>query len=326
MQFSILIPAYNARETLRRCVESVLANDCSDCEILLVDDGSTDGQTPGLCDALAAGHPGLVRAVHRPNGGVGAARNTCLEEAQGDYLLFIDSDDYVAPNCLARIREEIQKTHADIYSIDCYSNPTGGNFYPQGNTKSFPAEPFTLAEQPTFLLSMLAPWANIWSRELFVRGGLHFPERVWYEDLRTMPKLFALARSIVALPDCLYYYVYQPGSIMRNTNADRNQEILLAFQDLLHWFRSQGLWEQYRDVLCRLCIDHMYLAASVRVLLVDPQHPLLEEFAAYLAREFPDYRQNPYLSQLPRARKLAFHLLERRRYRLLRFLFRMKNR
>ena len=113
---------------------------------------------------------------------------------------------------------------------------------------------------------------------------------------------------------------------MRAGNVARNREILDAFDDLLSWFQRQGLLKQYHAILCCLCIDHVYLAASVRVLTEAPRHPLLGEFQRYLEHHFPDYRSNLYLAHLSRSRKLVFRLLEGRHYRLLRFLFRTKGR
>ena len=81
----------------------------------MVDDGSTDGKSDALCDEYAAKYPELVRVIHQPNGGLGAARNTGMEDAKGEYLFFIDSDDWIADNTLSRLTEEIGKTHADMY-------------------------------------------------------------------------------------------------------------------------------------------------------------------------------------------------------------------
>ena len=98
MKFSVIIPVYNGWEYLREGVDSVLGQTGADFEILLVDDGSTDGESGEICDRYAAAHPERIRAIHKPNGGVGEARNVGIEAAQGEYLIFIDSDDYIAPN------------------------------------------------------------------------------------------------------------------------------------------------------------------------------------------------------------------------------------
>ena len=113
-QFSIIIPVYRVEEYLEKCVDSILAQTCQDFELLLIDDGSPDG-SGAICDRYAASHPNQVCALHQPNGGAGAARNRGIELAQGDYLLFVDGDDWLAPNLLEDLSASIAATPADLY-------------------------------------------------------------------------------------------------------------------------------------------------------------------------------------------------------------------
>lgn len=325
MLLSVVIPVYNTKAYLPGCLDSVLAGDCSDCEILLVDDGSTDGATPQLCDTLAARHAPLVRVIHQPNQGLGGARNTGLEAARGEYLFFPDSDDKVTPEALSVLKSAIRDTHADIIAFDFCSDDGEGHLTPMQSSYCYPDGAFRLEAHPEFLLSQPSACFRIWKRKLFMDSGIRYPGRVWYEDLRTSMKLFALAESIVTLRTPLYHYLQRPGSIMRSANVERNQEIIEAFEDLRTWYQDNGLWNRYNDILCRLCIDHLYLAASVRVLQANVHHPLLQAFSQYLRKTFPDYRKNPFLSQLPPLRKLVFRLLEGRHYKALSVLFRFRN-
>lgn len=323
MRFSIVIPVYNVQEYLQACINSVLANDCADAEILLVDDGSTDGVCPGLCDENAARHPDLIRVIHQENRGLGGARNTGLEAARGEYLFFVDSDDTIAPESLRVLSRAIDATHADVYSFSMYSHDGAGH-----KTLIQPSQVyegvFSLRQRQEFLTSLPAAWARIWRRDLFLSTGIRYPSRVWYEDIRTSTKLFAAADAIVTLPEPLYYYLARPGSIMRSGNVSRNREILDAFDDVLGWFREQKLFDSYENELCRLAVDHILLAATVRVARIDPKSPLLGEFTAYIQSNFPHYRENPYLRQLPRRHKLVLFLVERQWFGLLRRLFQLK--
>ena len=324
MRFSLIVPVYNVADYLQGCIDSILANDCSDCELILVDDGSTDGRCPDICDENAARHPELIRVIHQANQGLGGARNTGLEAARGEYVFFVDSDDTIAPESLQVLREAVERTHAEICSFNLRTHDGQGSGETVEISRQYDA-PFTLAEHPEFLLSLPAAWARIWKRELFLRTGIRYPSRVWYEDIRTSTKLFAVADSIVTLPQTLYYYLARPGSIMRSSNVGRNREILEAFDDVLAWFRAQGLFETYRQELCRLAVDHILIAATVRVARMDPHSALLGEFSSFVDANFPDYRRNPYLKQLPRKHKLVLRLAEGKHFSLLRLLFRLKD-
>ena len=322
MRFSVIVPVYNVEEYLQGCIDSILANDCSECEIILVDDGSTDGVCPGLCDENAARHPEKIRVIHQENRGLGGARNTGLEAAKGEYVLFVDSDDTLSPDTLRILSGQVDKTHADIYSFNLYSHDG------KGNGRVIEPAPvhdgvFTLLDNPEFLFALPAAWARLWRRDLFVNTGIRYPARVWYEDIRTTTKLFASASSIVTLPDALYYYLARPGSIMRSSDVSRSREILDAFDDILQWFTERGILEQYREQLCRLAIDHIRLAATVRVIRGDDHSPLIKEFLHYMYAKFPQWKQNRYIAELPLKHRILLWLMDKKQYFLIKLLFKV---
>ncbi len=189
MVLSIVIPVYNTANYLR-AASSVLAGDWADCEILLVDDGSTDGISPGLCDRLSEAHPGLVRVIHQENLGLGGARNSGLEAARGEYLFFLDSDDTIPPHALTTLKEAIRKTGAEIIAFQFLTDDGEGHRTPTAQTPFSWILPSPPGKKPEFLLSIPSACCRIWRRSLFFSSGIRFPSRVWYEDLRTTVKLF----------------------------------------------------------------------------------------------------------------------------------------
>lgn len=324
MLISIVVPVYNVKEYLEGCVDSIVDKSISDYEIILVDDGSTDGESGELCDKLAQKYPDVVRVVHQDNMGLGGARNTGIKEAKGEYLCFIDSDDKVVPGTLKLLVEKLKENTPDVLSFNLSTDDGEGNIAPVNSNYFNEDTPFNLSDRPEYLLSLPNACTRVWRKKLFTDNDIVFPPRVWYEDIRTTTKLFAVAESIVTIKDSLYLYLQRGDSIMHSSKLDKNKEIIDAFEDVISWYKEKGLFEKYRNVLCRLCIDHVYLAASVRILRVDARHPLLKELYSYLVKEFPDYKKNPYLTELSGARKLAYKLLEIKQYRVLSLLFRLR--
>lgn len=323
MRFSVVVPVYNVKDYLEKCVESVLNQKCRDYEMILVDDGSTDGVSGALCDECATEHPDIVRVVHKSNGGLGDARNVGLEAASGDYLVFVDSDDHIAPDMLETLSGEIDKTHADIYTFG-FCVETDGRIT-QTHFDALPEnEPFTLGCEPRLLLAAPNAWSRIWKRSLFETSGIRYPKRVWYEDIRTTMKLFAAAESVVMVKRAFYFYVVRSDSITHNTNVERNGEIIDAFQDLLGWYRERGLFEKYENELCMLAIDHLFIAASVRVLTVDKKNALLPRFREFMEDNFPRYRDNPYLPELAKKHRMVFNMLCRGQYGMIAMMFGVK--
>ncbi len=323
MDISIIIPIYNVREWLPRSVDAILANDTVGCEVLLVDDGSSDGSAE-LCDSYCAAHPELIRTIHQKNAGPGAARNAGIAAAKGAWFLFVDSDDRLAPNALTRLREVIAAEDADVISFQFYKESVSGESWEEWSGPIQAETRFALSEQPSFLLTQPSCWLRLWKRSVFEDNGIRFPNVVWYEDVRTVTKLLAKARRIVNLPDHLYYYLDRPGSIMNSSQLPRNRDILPAFTDILDWFEAEGLTKTYYDELCALTVQHVLMAASVRVARIDPKSGILDEFARFTAERFPDWKKNPYTKTLPRMKRLALWLVEHRQFRLLRTLFNLK--
>lgn len=321
MLFSVVIPVYNVKDYLEKCVDSVLAQDCGDYEIILVDDGSTDGVSPELCDRYALASPDRIRVIHQENQGLGGARNTGLEAARGEYLFFMDSDDRIVPHALSYLEGQIRQTHADMYLFRL--------FYDRDGVLT-PADPLRVptdvvlhpAQCPELLLESPSASVRVCRRSLFLEGQIRFPAGIWYEDLATTPKCLLHARSVVALSEPLYCYLLRDGSIMRNANLKRNLEILDVLGSVRAYYESNGVLEQYRDVLCYLAVDNALMAAQ-RVLMGDPKADYLPLFLQTVARDYPDYRQNPLLPGLGKRKMLVLSLLERRRYGTIRFLFSM---
>lgn len=322
MLFSVVVPVYNVADYLPKCMDSLLGQDFDDFEIILVDDGATDGKCPALCDQYATKFPARVRTIHQANGGLGAARNTGLEAAKGEYLFFVDSDDYVAPDALRCLAGEIHRTHADMYVFGFWY-VEGEEIRPGEPPKVPMGEPLTLKDCPELLLEAPSAWARICRKELFLDTGIRYPGRVWYEDLHTTPKCLCHARRVVVLPQMLYFYLLREGSIMRNANYRRNLEILDALEDIRRYFEEKGKLAQYYDVLSCLAVDHTMLAAQ-RVLMADPKADILPDFLGYVQKHFPEYRKNPLLSRLGRKKRMVLRLLEWRQYRLLSTLFTMQ--
>lgn len=320
MRFSVIVPVYNVEAYLPACMESLLKQDCKDMEILLVDDGSTDGSGM-LCDGYQEAYPG-VRAIHQKNGGLGAARNTGMAMARGDYILFVDSDDWLHPDTLGVLSRCVDETEADMY-IFGFTYAWEKKMVPGPVSPLAGKEPFRLEEHPELLLEAPSAWMRLTRRSLWTENDFLFPERLWYEDLHTTGKLLSRCRRISVLPHRLYYYRLREGSIMRSSNLVRNLEIVDAVEALRSWFEEEGLLRYYGMWLEVLAAENMMLAAQ-RVLMADPRAAYLPEFMEYLEEQFPDYQDNPLLDRLGKKKKMVLSLLRGRHYRILRGIFRLR--
>ncbi len=324
IRFSIVVPVYNGEHFLRRCVESICCDLGNDWELILVDDGSTDRS--GLICRQLAQEDRRIQVVHQRNMGPGGARNAGCQLARGEYIWFVDCDDEIEPGALTCLRSACERHHADVFSFD-YVADSGKKQCRISVGIGEENVPFSLKERPWFLCSAPAVWLRVWKRSLFEEHGIMFPEGVFYgEDLLTSVKLLTLADSIVLLHRPLYCHQNQPCSLMNQASECRNFDMVGVFSELLGWFGEKEIREVYNPQLYALAVEHLLLAASVRIAKCNPVSPFLEEIRQFIDEHFPEWKTCTYVRQLPSSKKAALYLVSRRYYRVLGFLFRLKGR
>lgn len=320
MKLSIIVPVYNTEKYLQKCTSSLLDTRFQDYEILFVDDGSTDS-SPLMIDELERLHPGTIRAIHQKNTGPGGARNTGIQAARGQFILFLDSDDYLVPKALDKLASCFQSDF-DICIFDALSVLENGKTL-QYLTGSKNRQPQNLKTSPTLLFEMPAVWNKVFRKSLFTDYGIRFPDNAWSEDVRTVFKIYLHAEHITTLPEPLYNYVQRNGSIMHSSNYKRNLEIIDALDDLTEYYQSYGVWERYQTELEYVSFEHQLITASVRVALADARSPVLDQLRDDFFLKHPNYQSNPYIQQIAFNRKLLLYLIRTRHYGMLRLVMRL---
>lgn len=212
MRFSVVIPAYNCAGTLEGTVDSIRASGLTDLEIILIDDGSTDG-TAEVCDGLAGRFP-EVRCVHQSNEGVSAARNRGIDESEGEYIWFVDSDDTVDVGALARASGIVSARKPDMLifglSFDYYHR---GKMY-RRDELVYPHERLMSDDDAVhdfgalYECNALTPvWNKLYRRETVVSSGVRFREgMILMEDFLFVLELLPFCRGIYCLPEVIYRY------------------------------------------------------------------------------------------------------------------------
>lgn len=221
--FSLILPVYNVAAYLERCLNSILTQSCSDYEIILVDDGSTD-RSPEICDAYAHAHE-CIRVIHKENGGLSSARNAGLENALGQYIWFIDSDDWIAPDALTTLREACAGDVDMVkFSFKRVTDRTEAAVFaaPAGLYEGAAMEPLlrqAFCEAGQFVLSA---WSHVYRRAFLDQHGLIFvSERsVGSEDYLYVLSAMMHATSLRVLEDHLYSYEIRSGSLTQQYKAD----------------------------------------------------------------------------------------------------------
>jgi glycosyltransferase involved in cell wall biosynthesis len=238
MELSIIVPVYRVKDYLEACVESLLRQDLATrAEILLVDDGSPD-ECGRMCDALAEAHP-EVRALHRPNGGLSAARNTGLEVACGRYVTFVDSDDVVALNTYAPLLEVL----AGNPTIDLLEYPVCRHCGTRREELWFEEECDLKGTEAVLRHWMTHygyrhtyAWNKIYRRELF--DAVRYPEGRYYEDTLTILPLLHRVQHYRFVPTGGYLYYDRPGAISQSNDRRKVADLLEGHLEIQRELRS----------------------------------------------------------------------------------------
>ncbi len=181
---SIIVPVHNAQATLSRCVSSILHQEYTDFELLLIDDGSTDA-SGALCDEFVS-QDGRVTVIHKENSGVSDTRNLALSKAEGIYLQFVDSDDWITPDATKRFVKTAEENACDLVIADFY-RVIGERLSPKGNIDT--AEPFSREQYAAYMMESPADfyygvlWNKLFRREIVEKYRLRMDSSVsWCED------------------------------------------------------------------------------------------------------------------------------------------------
>ena len=235
--FSVIVPVYNVAAYLPACVDSILAQTCPDFELLLADDGSSDG-SGALCDDYAA-KDGRVRVLHQANRGVAAARQAALDTARGAYVCFVDGDDRVTPDWLDTVRRCLgENGGADMLIFNFTTDdgspgqplPAAPGFYDKARLER-EVYPYMLWDRRRPFFAQLIPgyqWSKVIRRELVLKHGLRDCPIALYEDVAALYECLYNASSFYVCQQALYVYRQRTGSALRQYDPNEFRQLKLC--------------------------------------------------------------------------------------------------
>ena len=247
MKLSIIVPVYKVEEYLGECVDSLLSQTIDDYEIILVDDGSPDNSGK-IADEYAAANPDMIRVLHIDNGGQGRARNFALDIAKGDFVGFVDSDDWVTHDMYEKMYTRAAETGADVVVCDFMER------FADGRESMLPA-----SLQDNWLGSAGSSCNKIFRRSLV--GALRFPVGLWYEDFYFSAVMLLRSKHTEFIAEPLYIYRRGQESTMHNNNAAKNLD-MLTIMDMLE---KEMVPAGYKDDFEFFLVNHVLLDSISRL-------------------------------------------------------------
>ena len=307
---SIIVPVYNVNKFLSKCLDSLINQTLKDIEIIVVNDGSTDN-SQAIIDTYATNHKEIIKAYQKKNGGLSDARNFGLKKATGDFIGFVDSDDFVDIEMFEKLYNRAVETDSDI--VVCSHNAVVLN--KDNNIKTSTTHKIqsgylfgkSIYESHSILAySRSYAWNKLYKREII--SSFEFPKGQYYEDSAIVYNILSKARKIEYLPDALYFYVIgRAGAITNSFNA-RIYDIFKSCDSIINYYKKIGKYEEFKLEIESLCVMHIH----ARFAILRTKGGLLNKFKFvdtafnYIEKNFPNWKTNPYFLK-SRAEKLTAH-------------------
>ncbi len=309
---SVVVPVYKVEKYLDRCVQSILSQMFSNFELILVDDGSPDN-CGSMCDAYAKQDP-RVQVIHKENGGLSDARNVGKSAAKGEYILFVDSDDYIAPLLMDTLYNLAKKYHADIVCGGAY------NCYQDKEISQFSEKKELVFDGVTALQKMLqgqdlpgSAWGKLYSKELC--NQLDFQVGKYYEDAFFQVDMFPMAKTVAVTTEPLYYYIHRAGSITTHSFRKKDMDIINAYQ-----YTLQQVTKQYPQLIPQATF-RLYWAHFIALdrMMEQPAYkecPQYQQVVSFLKKNWFSIFRCPYFNKTRRIAAVALKINVKLYYRL----------
>lgn len=309
-KISIIVPAYNRERYIAKCLDSLLAQTYKDYEIIIVDNNSED-RTAVIADEYAKQNP-KVTVIQCKKQGVSCARNAGIKAATGDFISFIDSDDYVDPEMFADLHAKIIEQKADIAICGFQKETETGEKLPGENPISNYSGNDAIKR---YLCLPSAPVAKLIRRSIIEDNKISFNEELSLgEDLAFVSELICYTDKLCFVNKDYYHYVIQDKSLMSSKNPEREKQIFTALDQVYKNFAKQPeLLEKYSAEIEHIFIANLVLSASTRYMIPAKDKEFYLHARTLMAERFPNWWHNKYYAQRGKSMKIFFNLYRRGR-------------
>lgn len=300
VKVSVILPVYGVAQYIVKCTESLLAQTLDDMEFLYVDDHGPDNSIE-LVKQTIAGHPRenqfrFLKPEH--NMGAGMARNFAIPQAQGEYIAFVDSDDWVEPTMFEELYNEAKRQN-NVDLCYCQASKDFLDGQPSEILRNPEVEPgeFTHNKRVHFLSNYVSYfWTIIYRREQIEANAIRYPEERSADDSYFVACNLLTAKTIARVDKPFYHYLIRPGSVVTTKNNTKYQKRLAVFGHLMEYAKKHNVYNEYKAE-----IDYIYLKKGCFSSVLnyfyntaEPKREVLAEIMAELDKQIPDYKANSY--------------------------------
>ena len=305
-KISVIVPVYNSEEFIERCIKSIINQTLKDIEIILINDGSTD-KSQEIIERYKNEYPNIIKAKKIKNSGAANARNVGLTLAEGEYIGFLDSDDYIDEKMYEKMYNKACKESADIV-VSAYfvENKKNIRAYQLGHMEQYGK---SIKENPDiFVYGVPYLWNKIFRRKI-IEEKIKFSNNIKiFEDLEIVYKAYIKANKISKVDEPLYYYVKENPESLTAKFSEKFFDIFSAIKGLKEFCKQNRCYYELKDYILFIALNHIYIRCNMRVNTNQYKMKInyINSAFDFLNKEFPDWEQHQYYFEIKRKNKKKY--------------------
>lgn len=316
-KISVIVPVYGVEKYIEKCISSIVNQTFKDIEIIIVDDGTKDNSIKIVESSF---NDKRIKIYHKENGGLASARNLGIKKATGEYLFFVDSDDFIDINALSDMYHEITNKDVDMVICDYYKYYENGDkiyenmipFYEEDNNKC------SVTAMPCAVCKLV-------KTKTIKENKISFLEKHYFEDNAIMPFVCAICPTFSYIKKPYYYYLQREGSILNKVKYDPKwEDIFDALDSLYKRFKDSKLLDKYHDELEYIYIEYLLHAPGLRFIAYKEGKKNILKINAIMKKLFPNWQKNKYYQKHNIKYKIICSLFYHNKLTLARILLRKR--
>lgn len=306
---SVIVPVYNVEKYLIKSLDSLVNQTLKDIEIIVVNDGSTDNSKK-IIEIYKEKYQDKIKCLEKPNGGLSDARNFGIPHATGEYIAFLDSDDYVELDTYEKMYNKAKEENADMVECDFIWEYPDKRKIDNGIIYNGKKEMLTYAR--------VVAWNKLIKRDLLEKYKIEFPKGLRYEDVEFFYKMVPYYNKVSFVKEPLIHYIQRESSISKVQN-ERTKEIFEVLDNVINYYKNKNLYNEYKDEL-EYTYSRLLLCSSlfrmVKIKDKKVKKELLNATWTKLNEKFPNWKKNKILKENKSMKNLYMKTINRITYKM----------
>ncbi|MBQ9298390.1 MAG: glycosyltransferase [Clostridia bacterium] len=285
---SVIVPVYNVEKYIEKCLDSLVNQTLKDIELIIVNDGSTDSSEQIILKYKDKNSN--IMYLTKENGGLSDARNFGIPYATGDYIAFLDSDDYVELSLYEKLYNKAIETNADMVECDFYWEYSETKMIHDRNARY-------KDKSDMYANARVVAWNKLYKREVLLNSGVQFPKGLRYEDLEFFYKILPKLRKIELIEEPLIHYVQRNNSITYTQN-EKTRDIFTILDNIIDYYKTNNLYDEYKKELEYMYTRILFASSFRRMTKIADKSikkECLKETIEKVYNTFPDWKKNKIL-------------------------------